>query len=95
MAIWKNLLRFCKQNRFNKDLAKKAFRHLTDAAARSYLKEIKERLDISDRREAEQDFVGEFMGASGCRPGKTFTQEMEDSVRREYGLKGILRCRCR
>lgn len=92
LAIWKNLMRKCRKGVFNDDLAKRAFRHLTDRAAQVYRKEIHEPLEIADRREAEQDFVNEFKSVSGCRMNKTFTAEQEAKVKHEYGFQGVRCC---
>ncbi len=88
-AIWKNLMRKCRKGIYLHDEAKKAFRHLTDAAARTYKKEIHDVLEIADRREAETDFVAEYESASGCKQNYSFTAEQEQKVRREYGIKGL------
>jgi hypothetical protein len=89
LAIWKNLMKKCRKGIYLHDEAKKAFRHLTDAAARTYKKEIHEPLDVPDRREAEVDFLAEYESATGCKQGRMFTAEHEAKVKAEYGLKGM------
>lgn len=87
-AIWKNYLRKCVKGTFDPVLAAKGFQHVTNHANKKYKKDFGEGLTIADRRQAEQDFVAEFMQVSQCTPQIPLAKEHVSKVKYDYGLDG-------
>lgn len=79
ISFFKNYCRKTLKGKFNQNLAKKGFRHLTTVANQSYKKELGEPLPISDRRIAEnillRDFKDTIVDEGGC---KEFLKRFKD-----------------
>lgn len=60
ISFFNNYCRKLAKGKFNRQLAKKGFRHLTTFANQSYKQQIKEPLPISDRKVAENELLKDF-----------------------------------